>query len=42
MSDTISFESYIKLLDRERIIPKIIETHEEYEQFLAVAERLNF
>jgi HTH-type transcriptional regulator / antitoxin HigA len=42
MSDTISFESYIKLLDRERIIPKIIETHEEYEQFLAVAERLIF
>jgi len=27
-------------LNQDRIIPKIIETDEEYEQFLAVAERL--
>jgi HTH-type transcriptional regulator / antitoxin HigA len=40
MSDTISLESYINLLDRERIIPKIIETNAEYEQFLAILEKL--
>jgi HTH-type transcriptional regulator / antitoxin HigA len=40
MSDTISLESYINLLDREQIIPKIIETNEEYEQFLAIVENL--
>jgi HTH-type transcriptional regulator / antitoxin HigA len=40
MSDTISLESYINLLDRERIIPKIIETNAEYEQFLAIVEKL--
>ncbi len=40
MRDTISLESYINLLDRERIIPKIIETNAEYEQFLAILEKL--
>lgn len=42
MRDIISLESYIKLLDRARIIPKIIETKEEYEQFLAVVKRFVF
>jgi HTH-type transcriptional regulator / antitoxin HigA len=40
MTLTISRGNYIDLLNQDRIIPKIIETHEEYEQFLAVAERL--
>jgi HTH-type transcriptional regulator / antitoxin HigA len=40
MTHTISRENYIDLLDRDRIIPKIIETKEEYEHFLAVAEKL--
>jgi HTH-type transcriptional regulator / antitoxin HigA len=40
MTITINRGSYIDLLNQDRIIPKIIETHEEYEQFLAVAERL--
>jgi HTH-type transcriptional regulator / antitoxin HigA len=40
MTHTISRENYIDLLERDRIIPKIIETKEEYEQFLAVAEKL--
>jgi HTH-type transcriptional regulator / antitoxin HigA len=40
MTITISRENYIDLLNQDRIIPKIIETQEEYEQFLAVAERL--
>jgi HTH-type transcriptional regulator / antitoxin HigA len=34
------FARYIGLLNQDRIIPKIIETQAEYEQFLAVAERL--
>lgn len=42
MTLTISRGNYIDLLNQDRIIPKIIETHEEYEQFLAVAERLIF
>ena len=42
MTPTISRGNYINLLNQDRIIPKIIETHEEYEQFLAVAERLIF
>jgi HTH-type transcriptional regulator / antitoxin HigA len=42
MTNTISRGNYIDLLNQDRIIPKIIETHEEYEQFLAVAERLIF
>jgi HTH-type transcriptional regulator / antitoxin HigA len=40
MTHTISRENYIELLDRDRLILKIIETQEEYEQFLGVAEKL--
>jgi HTH-type transcriptional regulator / antitoxin HigA len=40
MTHTISRENYLGLLDRDRIIPKIIETNEEYEHFLAIVERL--
>jgi HTH-type transcriptional regulator / antitoxin HigA len=40
MIPTISRERYIGLLNQDQIIPKIIETKEEYEHFLAVAERL--
>lgn len=40
MTHTISRENYIDLLNQDRIIPKIIETNQEYEKFLAVAERL--
>jgi HTH-type transcriptional regulator / antitoxin HigA len=40
MIPTISRENYIDLLNQDRIIPKIIETTEEYSHFLAVAERL--
>jgi HTH-type transcriptional regulator / antitoxin HigA len=40
MTLTINRDSYIDLLDRYEIYPKIIETHQEYEQFLAVTENL--
>jgi HTH-type transcriptional regulator / antitoxin HigA len=40
MTLTINRDSYIDLLDRHEIYPKIIETHQEYEQFLAVTENL--
>jgi HTH-type transcriptional regulator / antitoxin HigA len=40
MTTTISREHYIDLLNQDRIIPKIIETQEEYDHFLAVTERL--
>jgi HTH-type transcriptional regulator / antitoxin HigA len=40
MTRTISPDSYIDLLNRHEITPKIIETHLEYEQFLAVTENL--
>ncbi len=40
MTPTISRENYIDLLNQDQITPKIIETQEEYEKFLAVAERL--
>jgi HTH-type transcriptional regulator / antitoxin HigA len=40
MTTTISREHYIDLLNQDRIIPKIIETQEEYDHFLAVAEKL--
>ena len=40
MTLTINRDSYIDLLDRYKIYPKIIETHQEYEQFLAVTENL--
>jgi HTH-type transcriptional regulator / antitoxin HigA len=42
MTHTINRADYLDMLDRDRIIPKIIETKEEYEQFLAVVERLVF
>jgi HTH-type transcriptional regulator / antitoxin HigA len=40
MTITISRENYIDLLNQDRVIPKIIETNEEYEHFLAIVERL--
>jgi HTH-type transcriptional regulator / antitoxin HigA len=40
MTPTVSREHYIDLLNQDRIVPKIIETKEEYDHFLAVAERL--
>ena len=40
MTLTINRDSYIDLLDRYDICPKIIETHQEHEQFLAVTENL--
>ena len=40
MTLTINRDSYIDLLDRYEIYPKIIETNQEYEQFLAVTENL--
>ncbi len=40
MTLTISRSSYIDLLNRYEISPKIIETHLEYEHFLAVTENL--
>jgi HTH-type transcriptional regulator / antitoxin HigA len=40
MTHTISRGDYIDLLNQDEIIPKIIETEAEYQQFLAVAERL--
>ena len=42
MTYTINRETYLDILNRDQIIPKIIETKEEYEQFLAVVERLVF
>ena len=40
MTLTINRENYLKLLDEVQLIPKVIETEEEYEQTLAVAEKL--
>jgi HTH-type transcriptional regulator/antitoxin HigA len=40
MTLTINRDSYIDLLDRYKIYPKIIETPQEYEQFLAATENL--
>jgi len=40
MTLTINQDSYIKLLYQYEISPKIIETQQEYEQFLAVTENL--
>jgi HTH-type transcriptional regulator / antitoxin HigA len=42
MIHTINRANYLDMLDRDEIIPKIIETKEEYDQFLAVVERLVF
>lgn len=40
MTLTINRDSYIDLLNRYEISPKIIETEQEYDQFLAVTENL--
>ncbi|MGK7892788.1 MAG: type II toxin-antitoxin system HigA family antitoxin [Xenococcus sp. (in: cyanobacteria)] len=40
MTLTLSKKNYLQLLDKTQIIPKIIETETEYEQYLAVAENL--
>ena len=40
MTFTINRENYFKLLDEVKLIPKVIETETEYEQNLAVAEKL--
>ena len=40
MTFTINRENYLKLLDEVQLIPKVIETETEYEQNLAVAEKL--
>jgi HTH-type transcriptional regulator / antitoxin HigA len=42
MTSTINRTEYIELLERDRIVPKIIETAEEYDRFLAVVERMLF
>ena len=40
MTTTIDKKKYLKLLDSADIIPKTIETEDEYDRFLAVAEKL--
>ncbi|ACK64318.1 putative transcription regulator with HTH domain [Rippkaea orientalis PCC 8801] len=40
MTLTLNKKNYLKLLEKTQIIPKIIDTQEEYEQYLAVAENL--
>ena len=40
MTLTINRDSYIELLNRHEISPKIIETQPEYEHFLTVTENL--
>jgi HTH-type transcriptional regulator/antitoxin HigA len=40
MTLTINRDDYLKLLDEIELIPKIIETEEEYKSYLNVAERL--
>ncbi len=40
MTLTLNKKNYLQLLDKIQIIPKIIETEAEYEQYLAVAENL--
>jgi HTH-type transcriptional regulator / antitoxin HigA len=40
MTSTIDKKRYLELLDSADIIPKTIETEEEYDRFLAVAEKL--
>lgn len=42
MTNTFNQKNYIALLERDEIAPKVIETVAEYENFLAVAERLIF
>ena len=40
MTSTINKEDYFKLLQEIQLVPKVIETEAEYEQNLAVAEKL--
>jgi HTH-type transcriptional regulator/antitoxin HigA len=40
MTLTLNKRNYLKLLEQNQIIPKIIETEAEYEEYLAVAENL--
>ncbi len=40
MTLTLNKKNYLQLLDKIQIIPKIIETEAEYEQYLAVVENL--
>jgi HTH-type transcriptional regulator/antitoxin HigA len=40
MTLTLNKKNYLQLLDSIQIIPKIIETETEYEEYLAVAEQL--
>ena len=40
MTLTLNKENYLKLLKQTQIIPKIIATEAEYEDYLAVAEKL--
>jgi HTH-type transcriptional regulator / antitoxin HigA len=42
MTSTFNPRNYIALLERDEIAPKIIETAAEYDQFLAIVERLIF
>jgi HTH-type transcriptional regulator / antitoxin HigA len=37
---TISQENHMEFLNQDSLIPKIIESQQEYNHFLAVAERL--
>ena len=37
---TLNKKNYLQLLEQTQIIPKIIETEAEYEEYLAVAENL--
>lgn len=40
MTLTLNKSNYLQLLDQVKIIPKIIETESEYEEYLAVVEQL--
>jgi hypothetical protein len=40
MTTTIDKKKYLKLMDTADISPKVIETENEYDRFLAVAEKL--
>jgi HTH-type transcriptional regulator / antitoxin HigA len=40
MTTTIDKQKYLNLLDTADIIPKVIETEDEYDRFLAVAQML--
>ena len=40
MTTTIDKKKYLDLIDTADIIPKVIETEDEYDRFLAVAEKL--